>query len=169
MKHLKLIFVACCLINILFLPAQNTLVLKDKTGIENSYALSDIQKITFENASLILKHKNLSINTFRLSDVSFLRFGEMTALHQIEDSNITIQFFPNPVKEQLNISYFANSIEDVKLQLININGKIVYENTRLIQSGNNTIILSMSQLQNGLYFCRIQSGNKSVSKLIIKH
>lgn len=169
MKHLKLLFVLCCLINIFFLQAQNALVLKNNAGTENSYYLSNIQKITFENGNLVLKNNDLSTYSYLITEISFLRFRNMTASPQIEDSKITTQFFPNPTKDQLNIRYFANCIEEVRFQLIDINGKIVFNQSSSSQSETNTITLSMSELQNGLYICRIQIGNKSASRLIIKN
>ncbi|MCB9035925.1 MAG: metallophosphoesterase [Lewinellaceae bacterium] len=65
-----------------------------------------------------------------------------------------ISVYPNPTNDQLNV--FFNSAVDSKVQLQarDLSGKVVVEEARTIQQGNNTITLEGLSLPSGVYFRR---------------
>ncbi|OUR99411.1 hypothetical protein A9Q86_12650 [Flavobacteriales bacterium 33_180_T64] len=73
---------------------------------------------------------------------------------------VSVQFklFPNPTSNYINVSA-SNTID--KIEFYSILGHKVLET-------NNTNIIDISNFDSGVYFVKIYSGNKSISKKIIK-
>ncbi|MCB0597588.1 MAG: T9SS type A sorting domain-containing protein, partial [Phaeodactylibacter sp.] len=79
-----------------------------------------------------------------------------------------ISVYPNPANDQLNV--FFNSAVDSKVQLQarDLSGKVVVEEARTIQQGNNTITLEGLSLPSGVYFLQVVEGNTiRVAKFLI--
>ena len=93
----------------------------------------------------------------------------IVGLHELALNN-KIHIFPNPVSENLNIS-FSNEINELmSLELFDLTGRKIktFDNKELI-SKQNTIIVNLENIQTGIYFLKIMgSNNTSVIKKIIK-
>lgn len=76
--------------------------------------------------------------------------------------NEIFTFFPNPVKETLNLKLQQS---DAQIQLYNIQGKVVLERKHITQ---NEVKLNLSSLSNGTYFLKVRmiDGSTSVKKII---
>ena len=85
-----------------------------------------------------------------------------------EHSNIkAISVFPNPASNLLHVSFILNSGNTVKLQLINVTGQTVYENSLL---ENNSVFnkdINVSQLTKGVYTLRIMSEGGIINKEVV--
>lgn len=78
----------------------------------------------------------------------------------------TISVYPNPVKDQLNISNTSDSkIESVTISAIN--GQIVYSSPNVILSGNAES-LDVSNYQSGMYIIEIKTTDDTIMKKFIK-
>jgi hypothetical protein len=78
----------------------------------------------------------------------------------LNNSMDNIRLWPNPVKNQLNIS-FAGEIENI--QLIDLSGRIIFEADKFRQH-----VIDVSELNGGVYFVKIDNGQKnSMKKFII--
>lgn len=73
----------------------------------------------------------------------------------------TFNFYPNPVKDVLNISY-KNTIDEV--QIYNLLGQQVYSNK--VNAAEST--LNVSQLTSGTYLVKVTSNNETSTFKIIK-
>ena len=74
-----------------------------------------------------------------------------------------IKLYPVPTKDILNIK-IPNNIEKGHLKLFDINGKLVMEK----ELENETSVLSLQNLQDGIYILKITIDNKTISKRVIK-
>ena len=81
------------------------------------------------------------------------------------ESNIHI--YPNPAKETLYIQYDLTKGLDLKIQILNIQGQVIYTQTSFYY-GNNQEKINISNLSKGLYFLHIQSHNIQTVKKFIK-
>lgn len=81
-----------------------------------------------------------------------------------ENEKIEFLVYPNPVKDKLIVS-FPNDFSDVKWQIFNSLGQKVMERT--ISQNNN--LVATSELQNGIYFYKIEAKNTIQTGKLIKN
>jgi hypothetical protein len=82
-----------------------------------------------------------------------------------ETENKDFIYYPNPVTDQLRINY--NNDSPSKLEIIDVNGKILLQNT--IAPSNSSIHINTSTLSNGLYIIRLINQNHSITSKLIKN
>ncbi|MBN8693186.1 MAG: S8 family peptidase [Bacteroidetes bacterium] len=87
--------------------------------------------------------------------------------NEMNDLNNSINIYPNPVSDKLNIE-FANKIEsNITIIINNVLGQVV--DTRTLKSANELIEFNdFSSLKPGVYFLNIQVGNSTIVKKIVK-
>ncbi len=83
-----------------------------------------------------------------------------------DDENLTqetssLEIYPNPATNELTIVAFS---DDAKITIMDISGKIVLEENMV----NYTKVISIAQLNNGIYFIKIESGARSEIKKFVK-
>ncbi len=80
-----------------------------------------------------------------------------------EEELADIKVYPNPAKNQLNVKWDENELVSVKIY--NSIGKLVYfaKSVSLI----NTLTINTTSLANGLYFVKLNTKNKEITKKII--
>ena len=87
-----------------------------------------------------------------------------------EISNFDLRIAPNPTTGIINIKYDLDKMAEVKLSVLNARGVLLQTQTIANKTfGENTTILDLSQLPNGLYLVRLQVGNQSETSKIIIH
>jgi len=74
-----------------------------------------------------------------------------------EYDNVQIMVYPNPTNSMLFVT-LNESIEQI--QVLNATGQII----RSIQASGNQAEVNVSELSGGLYFIRVQSNNKSITR-----
>lgn len=86
-----------------------------------------------------------------------------------DENNLTsLKLYPNPAYDQLNFSLENNS-NSLKLEVFDISGKKV--KTKNFSNNSNESFnnfIDISDLKNGLYFCKFTSGNKQVTRRFVK-
>jgi hypothetical protein len=78
--------------------------------------------------------------------------------------------FPNPVSNQITITFDLTNAAKVKLEIYNIMGRV--ETTildRSLSQGNHKVITSVANLQEGIYLCRLSIENTVLVKKLIKN
>jgi len=86
----------------------------------------------------------------------------------IEDISGSINVFPNPVNDYVNISLKLNKIETVKVRIYDLSGKLILQLGGTTSEGTITKSINMSNLSKGVYLVHIIIGDKTVCKKIIK-
>ena len=89
----------------------------------------------------------------------------VSGLENIPDL-ISLDIFPNPVYESLNIEFNTSSKLDFDIQVFHSNGKLTKE--RFVEVlGFQTIAFDFSELSAGVYFVKLKnSGQQSIQKII---
>jgi len=93
--------------------------------------------------------------------------SKKTAADSLLASNkASVKLFPNPAKNkaELEVNGFEPGL--VKLQVIDINGKLLRDDQRLLVTGNENIVI-MFALQPGIYFILVKQKDKLVKKKMI--
>lgn len=80
--------------------------------------------------------------------------------------NDGFKIFPNPVQDQLKIERNGSNLEDCTILLCDFYGINLFE--KQLKAGTESIEIDVSSLVNGIYFCRILTGeSKTTTKIII--
>lgn len=164
MKHKRLLLNAILLmgIGLCGLEAQSTLYVKEKAGTQTPNTLSSIKKLSFPSGNLAISKKDGSTSTFALNSIRYLSFTttstDVQAVEIATGSGLSL--YPNPVADQLQISYHTVQAGSVQLAIVNMQGSIVQQQSLSSQSGINQATILVAQLPVGLYILRLQSGTK---------
>jgi len=136
-------------------------------------------------ATLMVAPYNFTAGDYRLSNGSialtganftdgFIGLASCFTVGVKENNSFTkissINLYPNPAVDALNIDVLLNTNEKVSISIFDITGKLVstvIENSEM-NAGTNTVNISTSNLSNGLYFVSVSSGNfVQTQKLVI--
>lgn len=88
-----------------------------------------------------------------------------------ENIGNSVSIFPNPFKEMFQVDFTSDKYsDDGKLQIIDMSGRVVYENTQIIQEGKNSFIIHNLQVQPGVYLLKVSTNSEQLFiNQIIKH
>jgi hypothetical protein len=138
--------------------------------IERSSNGTDFEKIGFVkgvgNSSRLNKYsftdKNNSSAYYRLKQVDFDGKYEFSKVLTVKSNESSVELSPNPFNDNLVINS-NNTI--INAEIVDITGRVkMFEVVN-----NNTAKLNTSGLDNGVYFIRINNGEKVITKRIIKN
>lgn len=77
--------------------------------------------------------------------------------------------FPNPSNGEVSVMFNATTANDVTIEVTNLLGQVVYSEALTSVAGDNTVELSLTELNAGQYIVTINNGTtQSVRKLQIK-
>jgi len=117
----------------------------------------------------MLVKTNNGITTYSLNKVSYFNFTNLlTAIPQNAIQKNDLLLFPNPVNDELKISYKAGEAGVLNLEIIDMQGKVVLQQSLSGQNGNNLFTINVTQLLHGLYLCRVQNSNQIENLKFIK-
>ena len=169
MRHKRLKFSAVLLLGLGLtgLKAQ-TMYVKENSGTQTPYTLSDVQTMTFsEGNAIIQKTDNTTNYYYYLSELRYLNFIDLTV--GIPEQLIPLghsQFiaYPNPVNDVLNIDLKGGESQG-KISILSLEGKLLKAQKT---DGSNTVTLNLSQLPQGIYLCQFTSTAEIKAVKIIK-
>lgn len=93
------------------------------------------------------------------------KYGELSGLGE-ETQAIAFDLFPNPVNDKLQVNCSELNTENGIIEILSLDGKILFE--KELRKGNMNTELDVSQLNCGMYFCKLTIDNRSSTKKIIK-
>lgn len=82
--------------------------------------------------------------------------------------DFNLSLFPNPVKDNLNLSITAYSSEDICINIYNNIGDLVFSKNISLTSGNNMQLIDMANYTSGVYFVKLISRNNTSHLKFIK-
>ena len=141
---------------------------QEKSGTQTSFALNDINKLTFTSGKMTVSPKTDNNTDFLILDLRYLNFTSTTSISEIKRiGNYGLKLYPNPVSDVLQIGYETGNTESVLVQILDIQGKVLYQQNLPNHAGSNNFIIPVKSLQGGLYLCRLKHGNKlEISRFI---
>ncbi len=81
----------------------------------------------------------------------------------LDETEITFSIYPNPATDKLIID--AGTLVKANIKLLDLSGRIVIS-TKMNQSLQT---LDLTTLSNGVYMIKVEYGNQSITKKIVKH
>ncbi len=178
-------------VDIEYFKGENTKeanILKWATASEENHAYFELEKsldgLNFKTLStfnkqedniskkhLTYQHRDEACNAYyRLKQYDYngaFKYHNTVYLEN-DIENIVPQVFPNPANNSLTISYTAKTNTPTMITLLDISGREILRETAVFNPDNKEIKLNIENLQNGLYFVRIDNGFKSFQKKIVK-
>lgn len=109
-----------------------------------------------------------SIGDTTNEDYCVIKYANITTGFDAPISNaINFILFPNPAEEKFKVQSSEFNFEDATIELYDLNGRKLLQ--KQIPAGTNIAEIDVSHLKNGVYLCRLFSGNYSATqKLIIQ-
>jgi hypothetical protein len=122
-------------------------------------------------------HRTLfSTLSFSTSDTTIMRdsilamLGSTTNIKNITSGNNSLNVFPNPANEKINVTVELNETTDLMIDITDISGKKVAEIINEKRNGIVSIEFNTSELQDGNYIVRMNAnGITSTQKVKVSH
>ena len=131
-------------------------------GLDDSEAPAAFFMPDIPLKSLIIDHENLQDDAY----VSFHFYIASMAASGINDHiDIDVNMYPNPAQDFINIECSQLAANSALVSIFDLTGKELIE--KQIPAGTENAEINMSDLPNGVYFCRLISEKFSVTKKII--
>ncbi len=164
---LLLVLIGCLTV----IRAQNNLLVKENSGTQTAFAISNTKKLAFTAGKLVVSMKDGVINNFNLSDLRSLNFGDggstdISPAKSLNDKNFVL--FPNPVIDDFQVQFITTISELVHVQILDLKGSIIYQQSVVSKSGTNHITILAIQLKSGFYIFNLLTRDKLESTKFIK-
>jgi hypothetical protein len=93
-----------------------------------------------------------------------------TGTGEIGSDNVyPFNVYPNPINDLTTLEIYLEKKGSVHVSLLDIHGKVVYDmETGELNAGKNQLTFSSEKFAAGVYFCRLQLGNKLFTKKVVK-
>lgn len=137
--------------------------------IEGNGTTSDVHYYSFTDRNA----RSNDIIYYRLVQYDFDGQNEtfdMIAVKPVFDfTNVSVDVFPNPTSEIVNVSFVGMRIEEaVHVQIVDLNGKVVLKKYEEL-NGTTITLKNLSVLSEGVYLINVSSGAyTNSSRLVIK-
>ena len=143
------------------IDAVNFKPIGTKQGAGNS---STLQYYNYIDSILNLKPQTSNILYYRLKQTDFDGQYEYSAIRavNIKQNTAEVVIYPNPVNSQITIQ--ADEQELSSIRIYNILGQDVTNLTKQLSKTDNSIIIDLSNLANGIYSVRTQTTANKVYK-----
>ena len=151
----------------IFMVQAQTMYVKESSGTQTAYTLSNIQKMTFSSGNLTVTKTDNSSGVYALSGLRYLNFSDvLTDLQEdLSAQNPMLNVYPNPVGDILNIDLTGMEDTEGTLSILNLEGKIMIS----LQVNNEGVLsLDISHLPAGFYLCRYNNATVIKTVKIIK-
>jgi hypothetical protein len=106
------------------------------------------------------QNNTLNITTFSTA-INTALANSPTGLAQNTIIPLKNSIAPNPVSNELNLSYYSASTGNVKMEIYNLIGEKVLTKSTFVVSGNNKVSINVSELAKGEYFLKLEQGTLS--------
>jgi hypothetical protein len=93
--------------------------------------------------------------------------GTVVGVNEVSFNNTTASIYPNPCRNNLNLSVYSEKPEHVLIQLYDITGKMMKTEDFGIVNGTYEKNISINMLPKGLYFVKFISDANSIVKYFV--
>ena len=165
-KRLKIGVILLLGLGLSSLQAQTMNVLKT-SGVQSSYTINNIQKMTFSGGNIIVREIGGTSTPYSIAELRYLSFSDcVISVQESESISLeSINAYPNPVKDVMNIDLSNVNNVNGTISILSLDGKLVQ--TKQI-TGAGIISFDVSSLPVGMYICRYSNKTEVKTVKIIK-
>ncbi|MEO6328299.1 MAG: T9SS type A sorting domain-containing protein [Ginsengibacter sp.] len=91
-----------------------------------------------------------------------IAYSQVEKIAGISTKPDDISIFPNPVKNVLNVKYSSKTSQNIAIQILQTDGKMISSKRAFVHPGYNTIPIATASMRNGLYLVKIYKHDGSV-------
>jgi len=152
----KIIFSILFVAGLMQLQSQ-TMYVVQKNGIQDSYMVNNIRKLTFSAGEVIVTKKNGISDNYFLIDMRYINFFNLVTESEIvTNDDLTLHLYPNPVDGILTIVFNKDIENNGIIEIISLDGRVVYTNR--LDSDIDKYQIDTSRYPKGLYLLKVNSG-----------
>ena len=107
----------------------------------------------------------LSVNLGTVS--SCLPSGALVEEEKIRSDETIMNLYPNPASNILNLNIDLVQDSDIKLRIVNLNGKLMWRTNKSLRGGNQNMDLDIQGLNSGVYLFQMELDNKLYSEKLV--
>ncbi len=85
-----------------------------------------------------------------------------TGIDKIESDDL-VKVYPNPASDVLHIAAGDGLQGNYDIRILDVNGRVVYQNNETVRLAKD-LIISVKELNKGIYFLKMTGGSKSISR-----
>lgn len=168
MKHqqVKICLVLLFGLAISGLQAQK-MYLRKTNGTQTDFALTSIKKITFSSGNLVVSSTTGADASYSLLELWSLNFKDLNlGVDHLKQQPQAILLYPNPVTDVLHLSRTDTSQPLTFLEIISLEGRVLQQKD--LNTINQFGPISVTELPQGLYFCKISTATSTQTIKFIK-
>jgi len=91
-----------------------------------------------------------------------------TSVNEIVNDGLSLNIFPNPVNDVLNVGFELEKLTSVKVHIYNITGSLIKTlSYGILEASKQNLKFSVSELTQGMYYLSIDTGYEITTKKII--
>jgi len=124
---------------------------------------------TLTNYSFIDNNPNNGFNYYRLGEADIdgkIIYSDVRLIKVAVGFSVTI--YPNPTHSTLALNFISNKQKNLKVSIIDNQGKTIMQRQVLVQEGFSTHTLNVASLSNGLYYLKCISGDGDTELKFLK-
>ena len=169
MKHIKLKLCTVLLLGLGLTGLQaQTMYVRQTSGTQTAYSLSNIKKMGFSSGNIIVNKNTGTPDTYALSGIRYLNFQDLTSnITAVEKRESAIRLYPNPVIDFFNIEVSQSLSQSYVIEILSFDGRTVYKEK--INGKNKGYQINVSVLPQGIYFCKMNNGITTETIKFIKN
>lgn len=141
------------------------------SGTHNIYRLENLRKLTFTTDKMYVFQKGYSPMTYFYQDIRCMTFSDLntaTLNYNVTKSG-DIFWYPNPVNDEMNILFQSMDCRKVQITIYTVEGKMLFKEVFNARRGKNFKKVYLSNLMNGVFICRMNTGLDIKTFKILKH
>lgn len=150
----------------LSLKAQG-MVVTLKTGGTESYPLSDIRSIRFDEERMFIHRNDGSIVERTIADIEKYSFDKASSVPDGLAERPRLRLFPNPTAAELSVVLTLPGSAEVQVEILDAGGRVLAELYRGPQQGEAIYRWEGNQrgtLPAGQYLCRVLAGGQWITQ-----
>lgn len=141
---------------------------EETTPLSNMKAYLD-EAYTVGYSEIYYKLFNVATGKNGADTLSFtIKYNQFSAIKENNNAIKSIgNVYPNPSTDKAEIAIVLNAETNIKIQVYNSTGALVYNANEQGLSGKNKMNIDCSNLNSGLYFVTLTVGNSKITKRLV--
>jgi len=145
------------------------------TQDEETSGIIDVSSILGTNTFLFVDQAHyttgISTDVVEGGQLLTIKINNYTLSNPSTKFENSISLYPNPANNEARIQFSLVENADISISIYDTLGKLILKSeSNVINQGNSEIAINTQNLNNGLYFLKVTSGNNEANlKLIVKH
>lgn len=148
------------------LLSQNIVFTLDN-GLTESYPISEVQSIKFNEGTLVLNFNNGSVLSYSVGFIDNYAFNNVTSLNDIGASSSSLYIYPNPTTDRVNIQFESQVRMNIAIDILDVAGKHIESIFNGQHLGLSQYVWQPDKNEVGIFICRIQSDHHVITKTIV--